>query len=140
MIMNAKHLTLTKDQQAQVAAAQAEGKRRVVIKLTPAQQVSEEKFLAKVEAEREEILEMGRQHKAQRKERAQSLADRLRQLREQRGFSLAEVARLSGMTRQAVHRIETGENTNPKIDTIARIAQALGGRVYGSSRLRSGYL
>ena len=125
--MNAKHLTLTKDQQAQVAAAQAEGKRRVVIKLTPAQQVSEEKFLAEVEAEREEILEMGRQHKAQRKERAQSLANRLRQLREQRGFSLAKVARLSGMTRQAVHRIETGENTNPKIDTIARIAQALGG-------------
>jgi transcriptional regulator with XRE-family HTH domain len=42
------------------------------------------------------------------------------------GMSLADVAEQASMTRQAVLAIESGKNSNPKIDTLNRIAEALG--------------
>ena len=50
----------------------------------------------------------------------------LRAARMAAGMSLAEVAERAGMTKQAVRRIESGVNSNPKIDTLLRIANAVG--------------
>jgi transcriptional regulator with XRE-family HTH domain len=41
-------------------------------------------------------------------------------------MSLADVAEQASMTRQAVLAIESGKSSNPKIDTLNRIADALG--------------
>jgi transcriptional regulator with XRE-family HTH domain len=41
-------------------------------------------------------------------------------------MSLADVAEQASMTRHAVLAIESGKNSNPKIDTLNRIAEALG--------------
>ena len=50
----------------------------------------------------------------------------LRAARMAAGMGLADVAEHAGMTKQAVLRIESGVNSNPKIDTLLRIASAVG--------------
>jgi transcriptional regulator with XRE-family HTH domain len=55
-----------------------------------------------------------------------TLAVRLRQVITDRGFNVAEVAKLAGMHKQALHAIVQGGNASPKLDTLQRIADALG--------------
>ena len=52
-------------------------------------------------------------------------ADRLRDLRTQRGFSQEQLARLADVGHQQVWRYESG-NTMPSAEIVARIARALG--------------
>ena len=56
---------------------------------------------------------------------ARALAGVIRRRRERRHFSLAELARRSGVSRQMLGNIESDINI-PTADTIARIAAALG--------------
>lgn len=53
----------------------------------------------------------------------------LRAERERKRFSLADVAKRSGIDRAAVHKLEIGLNKNPTVDTLARYAEALGMRI-----------
>ena len=55
----------------------------------------------------------------------QRLASRLREARQSAGLSLTQLSERTGMTRQAISRIESGENRNPTISTIVRLAEAL---------------
>jgi transcriptional regulator with XRE-family HTH domain len=55
-----------------------------------------------------------------------TIAERLQSLIPDRGFNVAEVARLAGMHKQALHAIVQGTNDSPKLDTLRRIAGALG--------------
>jgi transcriptional regulator with XRE-family HTH domain len=41
-------------------------------------------------------------------------------------MTLAEVAERAGITKQAVLRVESGVKSNPKVDTLLRIAKAVG--------------
>lgn len=52
--------------------------------------------------------------------------DRLRQVVPDRGFTMAEVARLAGMSRQALHPIASGKNPAPTLPVLKRIADAMG--------------
>lgn len=54
---------------------------------------------------------------------------RLKQLREEAGLSLADVAERSGIDRAAICRLENGQHQNPTIGTLNRYADALGKRV-----------
>jgi transcriptional regulator with XRE-family HTH domain len=54
------------------------------------------------------------------------LVDRIRRERELQGLSLADVSDKSGITRQAISRIENGWNFNPTLDTLYRYASAMG--------------
>lgn len=56
------------------------------------------------------------------------IGERIRALRIQRNFSLDDLARSTGLTGGFIGRLERGEEryTNPKIDTIQIIADALG--------------
>ncbi len=45
------------------------------------------------------------------------------------GLSLDDVAASSGIPRSAVARLERGDNPNPTVGTLARLAAALGGRI-----------
>jgi DNA-binding XRE family transcriptional regulator len=56
-------------------------------------------------------------------------AARLRQ-----GFSLADMAARSGLTRPAISRLENGLRANPTLDTLFRYAAALGLEVTLSAR------
>lgn len=60
------------------------------------------------------------------------LADLVRQLkaaREEKGLSLADMTRLTGMDRSALSKLETGQRLNPTIETLVRYADAVGKRL-----------
>lgn len=50
----------------------------------------------------------------------------LRDSRQERGLSLADVEKLSGIDSAQLSRIETGDDLNPTINTLARYARAVG--------------
>ena len=50
----------------------------------------------------------------------------LRQAREAAGLSLADVEARSGIDKAALSRLETGQQINPTVNTLARYAHALG--------------
>jgi DNA-binding XRE family transcriptional regulator len=50
-------------------------------------------------------------------------------LREERGLSQAQVAKLLGVTQPAIAKIESGRVRNLELRTLARLAAALGGRI-----------
>ena len=50
----------------------------------------------------------------------------LRDSRQARGLSLADVQKSSGIDAAQLNRIETGEDLNPTINTLARYARAVG--------------
>ena len=52
----------------------------------------------------------------------------LKQAREEKGLSLADVAELTGIDKAALSRIETGQHMNPTVSTLCRYAHALGKR------------
>lgn len=54
------------------------------------------------------------------------LAARLQSLLDERGLSIAEVAREAGMAKQQLHAILSGKNPNPGVLTVQRIASAIG--------------
>ncbi len=107
------------DQRRSIAEAKAAGKPRVFVPLTDEQTELEREYLQSVEDEVRR--ELG--HDPQL---ANPLALQLRNARKQAGLSLADVAERAGMTKQAVLKIETGQNANPKIETLNRIAEAIG--------------
>jgi len=47
-------------------------------------------------------------------------------LREAKGLSQEKLARLADVTNNTIIKIETGESPNPTVDTLEKIAKALG--------------
>jgi DNA-binding XRE family transcriptional regulator len=60
----------------------------------------------------------------------EELLRQLKAAREEQGLSLSDVARLTGMDRWAISKLETGRRPNPTIDTLVRYGQAVGKRVF----------
>lgn len=57
------------------------------------------------------------------------LVQQLKAAREEKGLSLADVTRLTGMDRSALSKLETGQRLNPTIETLVRYADAVGKRL-----------
>ncbi|MGA0136185.1 MAG: helix-turn-helix transcriptional regulator [Ilumatobacteraceae bacterium] len=55
---------------------------------------------------------------------AQTVADRLTALREERGLSQARLAELAGVDRKTINRIENG-HFSPSLDTLTRLSVVL---------------
>lgn len=55
-----------------------------------------------------------------------SIASNLKKIRAEKGYSLEKVARLADLSLSTVVKIEDGTNQNPTIDTLSKIATALG--------------
>ncbi len=53
----------------------------------------------------------------------------LRCARQDKGLSLADLTRLSGMDRSAICKLETGQRPNPTVETLMRYAEAVGKRL-----------
>lgn len=54
------------------------------------------------------------------------IASNFKKLRAQKGYSLEKVARFANLSLNTVIRIESGVNKNPTIETLSKIAKALG--------------
>ncbi len=109
---------LTPSQKRQIEKAKAVGQQRLVLRLTASQRKTDEEFIADIDDLLREEMEQPSE--------LSDIARQLRVARETAGMSLADVAKQAAMTRQAVLAIESGKNSNPKVDTLNRVAEALG--------------
>ena len=50
----------------------------------------------------------------------------MRKLRETKGLSQEKLARISDVANNTIVKIEAGKNQNPTLDTLKKIAKALG--------------
>ncbi|HYV35752.1 MAG TPA: helix-turn-helix transcriptional regulator [Gemmataceae bacterium] len=56
----------------------------------------------------------------------QSFVGKLKKAREAAGMSLEDIARVSGIGKAALSRLENGQQVNPTINTLGRYAHAVG--------------
>lgn len=54
-----------------------------------------------------------------------NLANNIIRLRKQKGLSQEKLARLSDVANNTVIKMETGENDNPTLETLRKVAKAL---------------
>lgn len=53
------------------------------------------------------------------------LSDNLKKLREKKGLSQDRLAKLADVANNTIIKIEQGENINPTLDTLKKVARAL---------------
>jgi len=53
------------------------------------------------------------------------LANNLKKLREKKGFSQDRLAKLADVANNTIIKIEQGENINPTLETLKKVAKAL---------------
>lgn len=118
-------IVLTTQQREAIEKAKAEGKRRVRMQLTPTQREAMARADAEVEREKDWTDAMSKDLNQKHDAQVQHIATLLRTSRVEAGLSLSQLAQRTGMTRQAISRIESGENHNPTMSTIMRLAEAM---------------
>lgn len=121
-------IRLTAKQKKAVQQAKATGRRSIVVESTHEQKLAYQSTLAEVEAERKEItrqaqtaLNEQRQFESHIAQITQLLATDWRK----RKISLRQLSELTGISRQELSRIKSGEKRNPTFNTLLRIANAL---------------
>jgi len=55
----------------------------------------------------------------------QNLSKNIKKLREAKGLSQEKLARLADVANNTLIKMETGENKNPTLETLKKVAQAL---------------
>ena len=55
----------------------------------------------------------------------QNLANNIKKLREVKGLSQEKLARLADVANNTLIKMESGENENPTLDTLKKVAKAL---------------
>ncbi|MDO8569775.1 MAG: helix-turn-helix transcriptional regulator [bacterium] len=55
----------------------------------------------------------------------QNLANNIKKLRETKGLSQEKLARLADVANNTLIKMESGENKNPTLDTLKKVAKAL---------------
>ena len=56
----------------------------------------------------------------------QNLSKNIKKLREAKGLSQEKLARLADVANNTLIKMESGENQNPTLDTLKKVAKALG--------------
>ena len=56
---------------------------------------------------------------------SQNLANNVKKLREAKGLSQEKLARLADVANNTLIKMESGENKNPTLDTLKKVAKAL---------------
>jgi DNA-binding XRE family transcriptional regulator len=100
---------------------------------TPEEKQRWEAAVAGADAERDEIVRQGKAVLAARRV-ARDMLGQLKKERERRGLSLADMMRLTGMSRESISRLENDPKPNPTVLTFARYAAALGLELQFSTR------
>jgi len=57
---------------------------------------------------------------------SQNLANNIKKLREAKGLSQEKLARLADIANNTLIKMESGENKNPTLDTLKKVAKAFG--------------
>lgn len=96
--------------------------------LTPAEAAKYREVREKVAQELPELISRHEERQATLDQLA-DLVQQLKAAREEKGLSLADVTRLTGMDRSALSKLETGQRLNPTIETLVRYADAVGKRL-----------
>lgn len=99
--------------------------KRVRRPLTADEQRRWDQAAAAAQADRDAIRRRGKAVLEARR-LARDMVVQLKQERERRGLSLADVMRLTGMSRESISRLENDPGPNPTMLTFARYAAALG--------------
>ena len=100
-------------------------RKRVKRRLTAAEVKRHRRIIKDVVREKDAIVARGRAVLAAH-DRLQLALQTLKAKRQERGLSLTDVQRLSGIDRARLSRLESDPHANPTIGTLNRIAQALG--------------
>jgi transcriptional regulator with XRE-family HTH domain len=59
----------------------------------------------------------------------ENILNRLREIREDKGFSITDLANRSGITRQTIYRLENEQDDTANSKTLRALADALGVKV-----------
>jgi len=57
---------------------------------------------------------------------SQNLSNNIKKLREAKGLSQEKLARLADVANNTLIKMESGENKNPTLETLKKVAKALG--------------
>ncbi len=60
------------------------------------------------------------------KDTANKVSDNIRKLRQKKGMSQDRLSKEADLALNTIVKIETGENPNPTVETLEKIAKALG--------------
>lgn len=55
-----------------------------------------------------------------------NIADNFKKIRTEKGYSLEKIARFADLSLNTVVKIQSGVNKNPTIETLSKIAKAIG--------------
>jgi DNA-binding XRE family transcriptional regulator len=97
-------------------------------RLTPEEAAKYKGIREKVAEELPDLIAR-HQERAATLDRLRGLLDQLKAAREEKGLSLADLTKLTGMDRSALSKLETGQRPNPTVETLARYAEAVGKRL-----------
>jgi DNA-binding phage protein len=100
-------------------------RKRVKRRLTAAEVKRHRRIMKDVVREKDAIVARGRSVLAAH-DRLQLALQTFKAKRQERGLSLTDVQGLSGIDRARLSRLESDPHANPTIETLNRIAQALG--------------
>ena len=95
-------------------------------RLTPEEIAKYKQVRAQVDAELPELVERHLERGAALDRLLQDVFTELKAAREEKGLSLADLTDLTGMDRSALSKLETGQRSNPTVETLVRYADAVG--------------
>src|SRR4051812_16140956 len=105
---------------------------RIFVRLSPEKEAELRRVRALIEEEKPELMAIGRrvfaEYKAAQAELTRT-AELLKAERNAQGLSLADISERSGISRAALCRLENLTDANPTVNTLQRIAEALGKRL-----------
>ena len=94
-------------------------------RLTPEEAAKYRQVREQVEQELPELV--ARHHRRDEiLESLEALFPKLKAAREAKGLSLSELTEITGMDRSAISKLESGQRTNPTLQTLVRYAEAVG--------------
>jgi len=105
---------------------------RILRELTPEEKARQLKGRAEALAEKPAMMAIGRKHKKAAETRLAELRTvftALKAEREAQGLSLADMSERTGLTREAISKLENLVRGNPTLETVERYATALGKHV-----------
>ena len=100
-------------------------RKRILRRLTRKEAARHRRIVAEVKKNKMAIMRRGRAALAAH-DHLQHAVQALKAKRQERGLSLAELQRMSGIDRARLSRLESDSTANPTIETLDRIARALG--------------
>jgi DNA-binding phage protein len=99
--------------------------KRINKKFTDKERKEWEALAQKAEQDKGELMEIGREYKKQHEQLVSSILNELKEAKERKGLSLADLSEKTGFDRASLSRLFNSIG-NPTLSTLNRIADAVG--------------